>query len=366
MPRLRWARFRDNSSRHLIGVARDLQSRLMDELIHHHGHHGLRMGFEPYFSLLGRDGYRLTAIADLLGITKQACRPVVRELEQLGYLTGIADPNDGRAKRMLLTKQGKLLMRDGQMVLTSIAANYLSLTDQQTMDGFCAALARLAREYALPVRSIDPADHHNSDLLGSHLPRISAWLQNRLMSMTRAKGHPHLSMAFGQVLPMIGPNGSRVSDIARIQNVSKQAISATAHRLQTLGYIKRQHGDDDRLGSRLVFTSAGQQLINDCVDAADTLDSELENRVGEEAMHHCRDAAALLYRNLKLEENLFSAPTHSIPKAHSPKQLIAASGQHTSDSELQTIAQQLRVTLGAQRSLDLANLLQNRNQCERA
>jgi DNA-binding MarR family transcriptional regulator len=47
---------------------------------------------------------RQVALAERAGVTKQAIGPVVRELEQLGYVRTGPDPADHRAKLVSLTE----------------------------------------------------------------------------------------------------------------------------------------------------------------------------------------------------------------------------------------------------------------------
>lgn len=60
---------------------------------------------------LGREGLRISEIADLAGLTKQAISQQVSYLERHGQVEVMADPVDGRAKLVRLTPQG-LATRD--------------------------------------------------------------------------------------------------------------------------------------------------------------------------------------------------------------------------------------------------------------
>jgi DNA-binding MarR family transcriptional regulator len=61
------------------------------------------------------DGMRVTDMAREARITKQSMQAIVDELESLGYVERLADPTDGRAKLVRLTKRGRRVgpvMRD--------------------------------------------------------------------------------------------------------------------------------------------------------------------------------------------------------------------------------------------------------------
>jgi DNA-binding MarR family transcriptional regulator len=53
------------------------------------------------------NGSRLTELAERANMTKQSVGEVTSDLEQRGYVERVADPNDGRAKIIRLTAQGR-------------------------------------------------------------------------------------------------------------------------------------------------------------------------------------------------------------------------------------------------------------------
>lgn len=66
----------------------------------------LRRGHLALLPHLDAEGTRITTLAERLGVTKQAASQTVSELEGLGLLERIPDPNDGRAKLVTLTDAG--------------------------------------------------------------------------------------------------------------------------------------------------------------------------------------------------------------------------------------------------------------------
>ena len=88
-----WNRYRHNFSRHLLGVARYLQTSMMNTLQEQCGHTHLRLGFSPYITLIGDGDKRLTDLAEILGISRQACNQAVKQVEAAGYIARTADPS---------------------------------------------------------------------------------------------------------------------------------------------------------------------------------------------------------------------------------------------------------------------------------
>ena len=56
------------------------------------GHRNLRLGFAPYITLIGSRGMRLTELATVLGISRQACNQAANQVEDAGYIMRKSDP----------------------------------------------------------------------------------------------------------------------------------------------------------------------------------------------------------------------------------------------------------------------------------
>src|SRR5918997_1094161 len=71
------------------------------------GYPDIREGYGCVFGFIDMEhGSRLTELAERSGLTKQAIGEAVTELERLGYLTRVPDPEDRRAKIITLTERG--------------------------------------------------------------------------------------------------------------------------------------------------------------------------------------------------------------------------------------------------------------------
>ncbi len=115
-----WPRYRDNLARHLIGLARDLQHRLMDQLVEACGLRDLRPSFGVLITLVAREPRPLSQLARELAISPQAASQLVNLAERAGYLARQSDPRDRRARRPVLTDSGERLVRDAVAYLREI------------------------------------------------------------------------------------------------------------------------------------------------------------------------------------------------------------------------------------------------------
>ena len=151
-----------------------------------------------------------------------------------------------------------------------------------------------------------------------------------------AKGHPELRRSFGAVLTAIGPGGGRIQQMAKRQDVSKQAISAIAWELEDLGYIMRTPDPRDARQVVLKFTNSGTKLIADSVASVDELAAEFASHIGEEAFSQLVEVMARLYQALHLEADVFG---------------------HSSAADMRTMAREITLQLGEDGARALARLL---------
>ena len=316
--------YRDNFARHLMEVSHYLQASIMQTLQENHGHEALRINFEPYISMAARGGVRLSAIADHLAISRQAANQIANQIEAAGYLLRQADTSDGRAKLLVLTEQGEQVVLDGTRQALRLERQVHELVGREAANDTETSLRILASE--LQLLPDDQSEQQGGLILAPLLPPLANYLNKQLMELTRARGHLHLKPNFGQVLTRIGPEGGRIQHIARSQNVSKQAIGIIVARLEELGYLERVPDPLDARQQVLHFTGYGRQLISDAVASEAELRQRMATIIGDERLVQLQDTMARLYRALRLEGDIFSENTASIPAI--ANELLAKLGSH--------------------------------------
>jgi len=111
----------------------------------------LRPAHTQLFPHITDDGVRQTALAERLGITKQAIGPLIDDLEAEGVVERVDDPTDRRAKLVRWTSRGRRALRDGLGVLARLerelarevgAKQLAALAD--TLEALIAALSASA------------------------------------------------------------------------------------------------------------------------------------------------------------------------------------------------------------------------------
>ena len=80
----------------------------------------LRPVHTKLFPHIDLEGTRLVTLAERLGVSKQAVSQWVAELAEMGVVALVADPDDGRAKRVQFTPRGIAGIHHGLGVLREI------------------------------------------------------------------------------------------------------------------------------------------------------------------------------------------------------------------------------------------------------
>jgi DNA-binding MarR family transcriptional regulator len=106
----------------LFKSARLLNERALARVNREQGQPALRPAHTNLLPHIDFEGTRLTEIAKRIGITKQAVGQLVADLEGMGVVELVADPDDGRAKRVRFTSKGMAGIRHGLDVLREIEA----------------------------------------------------------------------------------------------------------------------------------------------------------------------------------------------------------------------------------------------------
>jgi DNA-binding MarR family transcriptional regulator len=297
-----WPTYQANLPRHLMAVARHLQSALMHALIEQHGHRALKLHFGSFMTLIGPDGARITELAEQLSISKQAVNQTINQIEDAGYVRRQPDPSDGRAKLVVLTAAGEQLLRQGAALVEEVEAEFSALIDASGVERLSANLAALYTSLDL----VKPGYGRQGLSLAWLLPRLSDYSMQQLMELTRSRGHPGLKMSYGQVLAFMGPNGGRIQHMASINEVSKQAIAAIANELEEQGYLDREIDPENGRQILLKLSANGMRLLDDSVGSIAELEYQFAQQIGKVALQQIKADILTLYTGLRVESEVFS------------------------------------------------------------
>jgi DNA-binding MarR family transcriptional regulator len=122
------------------------------------GFEDVREGHGCVFGFIDLDeGSRLTDLADRAGLTKQAVGEAVAELERLGYLERVPDPEDGRAKIIKLTARGVDAARMGRRLFAEIENDWAARYGEERVALLRELVEEIAAGYLLTGATASPS-----------------------------------------------------------------------------------------------------------------------------------------------------------------------------------------------------------------
>lgn len=285
------AHFNRNLFRFIIGAAQALNNQLIERCAAA-GHTGLKSSFYALLSHFDGDSIRNVDIAKSCGITPQAAGQMVNELERLGYLNRRPDASDQRAKRLQLTAKGRRLINDANRLADEMDAQLAAALGSETLTELKASVEQLAQALT-PARPSPETGAPRRFALA--LKGLANYCERELMELDRGEGHLRLKMSFGQVITHVSPYGSLINDIAKLNGVSKQAISQLVKEIEEIGYIERRQNPQDARSAKIFLTDYGLKLIRDSVANISLLEQRFSAVLSERRFKRFTRAIEQLY-----------------------------------------------------------------------
>lgn len=93
-----------------------------------------RISHTALFPHLDLEGTRPSVLAQRMGTSKQAVGQIVAELEDMGMVERRPDPDDGRARLVVFTEQGRASLVEGLGVLKSVEMEVAEAVGHDSVD----------------------------------------------------------------------------------------------------------------------------------------------------------------------------------------------------------------------------------------
>ena len=119
------------------------------------------------------------------------------------------------------------------------------------------------------------------------------FMEQAVLDELKAHGHD-LPLNQARVFARIGPQGSRLVDLARAAQVSKQTIGTIIDQLQQAGYVERRPDPIDGRSRLVVITDRGQQLIELTAPVVQRIEEAWEAHLGKPRARQLREALSAL------------------------------------------------------------------------
>lgn len=129
-------------ARLLLKAFRGFEERLLQHLADA-GHDDVSASHIHLLRHLDPGGLRMSQLAADAGLSKQAVSQLVRPLIQRDLVALTPDPDDGRAKRVVWTDHGQLVLQAAIRAATEIESDYIDLLGEETYLATRTTLERL-------------------------------------------------------------------------------------------------------------------------------------------------------------------------------------------------------------------------------
>jgi len=348
------AHARDTTVDRLISVTRDVQLRLADALTEW-GDHGLRASFAPMLQAIRDDPLPISRIAEVLRVSPQAASRSATALEQLGYLVRTPTASDGRSRLVTLTARGRGLIEHAAEALLHLEVEYARFIGRSEVSSMVRGLDELRDGLDLyaPTGTVLPIRSRRS--IGVVI-LVALQAKREIVRLTATSGHAGVRASHHELLTIIGSGGARVSEMARFQQVSRQATSKTVQELESLGYVGRRPDEVDHRGVVFSLTSRGGELVADTVDAIKDIETRYRNVLGDVRFDRFTEAVATLNRAISGSDraSTWTSAQMTLAAALPPAPVRRPDA---APDQLERLAHQLRDQLGTRDTARLVALL---------
>lgn len=118
--------------------------------------------------------------------------------------------------------------------------------------------------------------------------------EGRILDAVQHAGFTDLTVAQSRIAARIGPDGTRLSDLAAQAQVAKQTATALVDRLEAAGYVERTADPSDARATLVRIAERGAAAIAVARAEEFTIEAEWAQRLGPRRMRQLREALALL------------------------------------------------------------------------
>ena len=139
-----------------------------------------------------------------------------------------------------------------------------------------------------------PADEAWRRSNTSRLLFSAAWLFDaQILAIVNRRGFPDIRMAHLHLPRNLELGGTRLTELARRAEMSKQAMAELVDQCEKMGLVERQPDKSDRRAKIVLFTPRGRRLIELVREAVTIAEQNLRHQIGKERMAHLLAGLAL-------------------------------------------------------------------------
>lgn len=140
--------------------------------------------------------------------------------------------------------------------------------------------------------------------LGQLLRQPYELLQKEVYASLAAHGFPDIRPAHSSFFRYVAPEGSRVSDLAEVAQMTKQSMAYLTADLEALGYVTIGPDPQDGRAKRVVLTERGLSVRSHLIGISHAFETRCAALVGEERIRHLRTTLADLAEALRTGDGI--------------------------------------------------------------
>lgn len=294
-----YQRYNHNLFRQLVFIHRHLHASLTERL-QQDGYPDFRMSFIDVIPYLSPEGIRLADLVEIHQLPKASLARLINTIHHQGFIEKVPDPHDQRANTLFITDKGLELLGKAYVHIVATADSFREMMGSAAFQEFCGVVSDIFSSLGL---SYPPTEHYfNTDpdrspeaRLQIELNALTRYVDLRVLVANQAAGFDDLQASHRTVLAQISQQGTRASEIALREGISKQSISDISHVLMQKKYLRRIKDPDDKRAHRLVFAERGESMIIQTMEELKALEREITSAVGESKMKSLREQSERLW-----------------------------------------------------------------------
>lgn len=118
--------------------------------------------------------------------------------------------------------------------------------------------------------------------------------ESRIIAAVHRAGYTDLTVAQARIAARIGPNGTRISELAEQAQVAKQTATALVDRLERAGYVERVPDPTDARATLVRIGPKGRAIAPIARAEEAAIEEEWTRHLGRRRMAQLRDALTAL------------------------------------------------------------------------
>ncbi|WP_329413123.1 MarR family transcriptional regulator [Nocardia vinacea] len=119
-------------------------------------------------------------------------------------------------------------------------------------------------------------------------------MEDRIFADLAESGYDDVTVAQGRLAARIGPDGSRLTELAEQAQVTKQTAGFLVDQLERAGYVQRVPDPSDGRARLVVLSERGAKMAAYANSVADRIEAAWARHLGAQRMRQLRETLARL------------------------------------------------------------------------